>query len=432
MSTHSRLVGCTAVARNYLSYAEVAAEGWRRSHGAHPFVVLVIDDDENRPQVDDGPRFLSPGGIGIPLDEIERLRGIYTLQELTCALKPRLLRYLIGAAGTEAVVYLDADIDVLHSLDDVAELAVRSGVALLPNLLEPPPLDGASPSELEFGFVGMYCSGLLAVGRSGGRFLEWWSSRSRWDCLFAEDVGLHGDQRWLDWVHLYFDHAVIRDPAVNVAHWNLHERPLALSDGVFTVNGALLRSFHFAGFDPLHPTRVSRYRWEAPIRADFGDVSLTRLCQQYAAKLLAAGYEVSRKSPYRYDRSVAGSPLGIWERRVYREALLAAEARGGDPPPGPFDATRTEEFERLIADPRSTGLLSEVALSRLADIRVALNHGAWDRRRIKEAVRGRLARGLVAPRPPLMPCPLSGDRTRTEYARLDLARPSQTVVMDDV
>ena len=430
MSTHLRVVGCTVVARNYLSYAEVAARGWRGSHRGDPFVVLVIDDDRERPAPDDGPRFVSPGSIGIPPNEIERLRGIYTLQELTCALKPRLLQYLIGEAGTDAVVFLDSDIDVFGSMDDVAELAVRSGVALLPNLLEPPPLDGTSPSELEFGFVGMYCSGLIAVGRSAGGFLDWWSSRSRWDCLFAEDVGMHGDQRWLDWVHLYFDHAVIRDPSVNVAHWNLHERPLALSDGLFTVSGAPLRSFHFAGFDPLHPSRVSGYRWQAPFRADLADDSLAHLCRQYAAKLLAAGYEQSRKSPYRYDRSIGGSPLGIWERRVYREALLAAEARGAHLPPSPFDPTRTEEFERLIADPRSTGLLSELALSRLADTRVALNRGAWDRRRIKEAVRGRLARGVVAPRPPLMPYPLSGDRTRTEYGRLDLARSTQTLVME--
>ena len=157
------------------------------------------------------------------------------------------------------------------------------------------------------------------------------------------------------------------------------------------------------------------YPWEAPFRVDLNDVSLVRLCRQYADKLHGAGYEESRTVPYRYDRSVAGSQLGLWERRVYREALLAAEARGDGRVPSPFDPSRTAEFERLLTHPRSAGLLSEVALSRLADSRVALNGGAWNRRRITEAVRGRFGRGLRATRPPWTPHPLPGDRTRAGY-----------------
>jgi hypothetical protein len=412
-----RAVGCTVVARNYLSYAQVAGDGWLRFHPGHPFAVLVIDDDEDRPASDAHCRFLSPRAIGISPHELERLRGIYTVQELTCALKPHLLRFLLGE-GADAVVYVDSDTDILGSMDHVAELAARSGVALSPNLLEPPPLDGRSPSELELAVVGMYCSGLIAVGSSATEFLNWWMSRSRWDCLFAEAAGMHADQRWLDWVHLYFDHAVIRDPALNVAHWNLHERRLAFTDGLFTVNGAPLRSFHFAGFDPLRPYRVTWYRWEAPFRVDLDDVALARLCRQYADKLRGAGYEERRTLPYRYDRSVAGSRLGLWERRVYREALLAAEARGDGRVPSPFDPSRAAEFERLLTNPRSAGLLSEAALSRLADGRVALNGGGWNRRRITEAVRGRFARGLRAPRAPWMPDPRPGDRTRAGYGRV--------------
>ena len=376
--------------------------------------MLLIDADGVRDCSEGGRRFLSPRAIGIPGRELEELRGIYNVQELTCALKPRLLRFLLGE-GADAVVYVDSDTDIHGSLDHVGELAARSGVALSPNMLAPTPLDGRLPSELAIAKVGMYNSGLIAVGASGAEFLDWWASRLRWDCLFAEPVGMHADQRWLDWVPLYFRHAVVRDPGLNVAHWNLHERRLVFADDRFTVNGEPLRSFHFAGFDPLRPERVSQYFWLPYFRIDLDDGALARLCRQYADKLLSAGHEQGRKTPYRYNQSAAGTGLGEWERRVYREALLAAHARGRDDVPSPFDPARSTEFERLLTHPRSAGLFSETALTRLADSRTDIHGGGWNLRRIRDTVQSRLARGLRGPRPPLMPHPLPGDSTLAEY-----------------
>ena len=412
-----RTVGCTVVAQNYLPYAQVVGDGWLRYHSGSPFAVLVVDDDAERPTSGSGHRFLTPSAIGIPPEEMERLRGIYSVAEVTCAVKPRLLQFLLQS-WADAVVYIDSDTDIHGSLHDVAELAAGNGVALSPHLLGPTPMDGRSPSELELSSYGVYNSGFIAVGSGGAKFLEWWASRLEWDCLLAEVGGFHADQRWLDWVPLYFEHAVIRDAAVNVAGWNLHERPLGYTDGRFTVNDAPLRTFHFAGFDPLRPGRLSQYGWQAPPRVDLGGVSLTRLCREYADKLRSAGYDESRKVPYGYDRSAAGTGLGPWERRVYREALLAAEARRARSVPSPFDPARSAEFERLLTNPRSTGLLSEAALKRLADSRVAMTGRGWSRRRIGDAVQSRMARGLLGPRPPWRPYPLPGDRTRAEYERV--------------
>ena len=72
--------------------------------------------------------------------------------------------------------------------------------------------------------AGVFNSGFVAVGQSGRPFLDWWASRLRRDCLFCEPMGVHADQRWLDFVPSYFDHHVLRDPGINVAQWNLHER----------------------------------------------------------------------------------------------------------------------------------------------------------------------------------------------------------------
>jgi hypothetical protein len=392
------MLGCTIVARNYVPYARVVAAGWQRVHPGAPFSVLLLDGDAD--DAIDGATVVTPEQLGLARRSLAQLRGIYGVAEINSALKPHLLRHLLDR-GAEVVVYLDSDTDVHGSLEDVAELARHSGIALTPNVLRPLAADGLSPSEFDLGRVGMYNSGSIAVGCSGGAFLEWWARRTWRDCLFAEDEGLHGDQRCLDWVPVYFDHRLQDDPTLNVAHWNLHERTVGRSGDTFTVDGSPLRTFHFAGFDPEHPDAVTRYEWEAPLRGlREHNPALVDLCRSYAQRLQSAGYRAARRIPYRYGASVAGTPLAGRERAILRELVLACEARGTEMP-DPFDRTRSADFERMLADPAATGLLSVPALERIGHARVGLRH-PWrlvlERRRRRE-----------------IPRPKHADRTREEY-----------------
>jgi hypothetical protein len=281
--------------------------------------------------------------------------------------------------------------DLLGPVHDVAELARVAGVVLSPHLLGPPPRD-AYLTEIDYARYGQYNSGLIAVGRSSSAFLRWWERRTRWDCLFDEPGGLHADQRWLDCVPVYFEHTVSRDAGLNVAAWNLHERPLALDGGRPTAAGAPLRAFHFSGFDPHRPGRVSAH---GPTAYD-DDPVLLDLRRRYAERLLSAGYDAHRAIPYRYGRTAAGRCLGRWERAVYRQALLAVDGHGGFVP-DPFDASCSEDFERMLAQPRSLGVFTEAQLGALENARVRGRGGGWDRRRIATAIDLRVrATGLKA------------------------------------
>jgi hypothetical protein len=376
-------VGCTIVARNDLPYARVLSAAWLEHHRDAPFAVLVVDDGEVSLPEHERLRIVRADELGIEPRELDQMRGIYDVAELTTALKPRLVRHLL-ATGAGAVVHLESDIDLLGSVADVAEVARVSGVALSPHLLGPPPRD-AYLTEIDYAKYGQYNSGLIAVGRAAGAFLDWWEERTRWDCLFDEAGGLHADQRWLDCVPVYFGHAVIRDAGLNVAAWNLHERPPALEDGRPTVAGVPLRAFHFSGFDPHRPERLSRH---GPSPFD-DDPILLDVRSRYARRLLDAGYDEHRTIPYGYGRTAAGTPLGRWERRVYREALLAAGERD-DSVPSPFDAARSREFEQMLARPRSLGIFTEAQLGALENVRVRVRGGGWDRRRVMTAVERRL------------------------------------------
>ena len=67
--------------------------------------------------------------------------------------------------------------------------------------------------------------------------------------------------------------------------------------------------------------------------------------------------------------SAGGRRLDRRERSIYREAVLAAEAREVEPPPNPFDPQRVDDFERLVDDPASLRSLSPQARKRLELVR---------------------------------------------------------------
>jgi hypothetical protein len=350
---HRETAGCTIVAMNYLAYAKVLAESWRRVHPAAPFTALVLDIPEGE---DLALSFeaIGPADLGLDPAELRIQRAVYGPLELATALKPHLLRLLL-ARGRRSAIYLDPDTKLFGSLNDLAAAAVASGVCLVPHVLTPIPLDNRSPSELEIQVTGIFNLGLVAVGDGGVPFLDWWAERLRRHCVMRPQDGLFVDQRWVDWVPSLFSHTISRDPGIDVAFWNLHERRVTSDGPTFTVNGQhLLRHFHFSGFDPAQPRILTSYEvhYPMPFRDGVRDQPAVRdLCATYAEEIDRAGFRETRDLEYGFGRTANGMPLGSWGRTVYREAVLAAEASGARMPPSPFDPGEVTAFERLVGVP---------------------------------------------------------------------------------
>jgi len=363
----TRIIGCTIASASYGSYVRVLAARWHEFHPHLPFCALFVDG--GAPALEEGTRVVSCEDVGLSSAEVEIRRGIYNLREFCLSLKAELLKALL-AEGYDAAVYLDPDTGLYADLEDVGHAAATYGIALAPHLLRPPPRDGLYPSDFEILKTGVFNGGLIAVGRDAKPFLEWWSGHLRRDCLDELGDGFHADQTWLQSIPQYFRYTALFDPTLNVAHWNVHERDLEHVEGRYLVAGKPLRTFHFSQFDPDNPDSLcsreapTRYRVD-PTR----NPTVFQLLREYATELLKAGYRESRALGYAYSASVSGLELGRWERAVYREAVLAAEARGGAPPPSPFDSARVEDFERLVGDPSSLSSLSEPARSRLELLR---------------------------------------------------------------
>ena len=254
---------CTIVARNYLAFARVLAESFLRIHPDSSFTTLVVDAEFGFDPSGEPFNVVTPAQLDLSTEEFHRMAVMYDVTELSTALKPWTLRYLIEN-GADAALYIDPDIQLFSPIDDVAEMVAQHGVALTPHTLHPMPRDNRLPSEADIMGSGVYNLGFIGVGAAAVPFLRWWEERLMRDAISAPEQMLFTDQRWVDFVPSYFDHYIIRDPGFNVAYWNLDARRVTKDGDTFLVNGQPLRFFHFSGYRPETPWILSKYVASSP------------------------------------------------------------------------------------------------------------------------------------------------------------------------
>jgi glycosyltransferase involved in cell wall biosynthesis/SAM-dependent methyltransferase len=342
--------GCTIIARNYLAQARVLAETFREHHPDGRFFVLVIDADG---RVVSGAR--EPFELVIPADlpfgegEFERMAAIYDVQELSTAVKPTFLQYLL-AGGLGDVAYFDPDIAVYARLDGISVLAREHGIVLTPHVTAPMPRDDRPPGEHTILAAGIYNLGFIAVSDGAVEFLDWWGERLRRDCILAPKRGTSFvDQRWVDFVPALYQPWILRDETYNVAYWNLSDRKLTRAGDRWLVNGRPLQFFHFSAYDPRTPYLLSKHQGNSPRILLSQEPGLEAICSEYGDRLFERGYTTAVEQPYGFGGLPSGMRLDRRMRRLYREALLAAERGDGMEPPNPFDDP--EAFVSWLREP---------------------------------------------------------------------------------
>ncbi len=316
------MIACTVVARNYLAQARVLARSFLAHHDDSTIFVLVIDDVNH--ELDDTTEpfaIVRPEELSLP--EFLRMATMYDVTELSTAVKPAFLRYLLARTGSP-VLYLDPDIEVFDRLDEVETLAAAHGLVLTPHLTEPLPTDMRQPADLDILVSGAYNLGFIAVAPRDDviALLAWWHERLVVDCIIDHATGYFVDQRWMDLAPGFVsDLHILRDPGYNVAYWNLSSRRLATEESGYTVNGARLRFMHYSGYDPARPFRLSRHQTREQLAAL---PTVAELFERYGRKVEAerGGDPVGE---YGFGQSADGLKLHGWVRRLYREGVRARE-----------------------------------------------------------------------------------------------------------
>lgn len=280
----------TICARNYAAHAATLAESIRKQHPGSRVSVWLLAE---------GP---IPGCLSniethdvreyLPPKTYAKLRLCYDVVEFCTAIKPFIFQQLF-ANGSDRVVFLDPDIYLFNPLEDVDRLFDENAIGVLtPHSLTPlPPSDGGT-DDFVFLQSGVFNLGFCALRKSErtDEFLDWWWGWLQTHASRDLRTGLFTDQKWLGLVPAYWPEiAVSRDPALNAAFWNLHERSLGKdATGKWTVAGKELGFFHFSGYDPKVPDRLTKYEHQKRYIPTRGSL-LRELLDFYASRLQANG-----------------------------------------------------------------------------------------------------------------------------------------------
>jgi glycosyltransferase involved in cell wall biosynthesis len=247
--------------------------------------------------------------------------GKFNAAQFCNCLKPTFLMRL--------VIYIDTDIAIFHRIDALIAQLDTADLILLPHTISPLPRPEQfwlHPNNADLFNAGLMNAGCFAVNLANTQnFLKTWEQMNFAPGAFYAPTGWQTDQQHLNWA-LVSDcrTAVFRDTAYNVAYWNLHERSLrwdALDGGLnsWSVDGRPLVCFHFSGFDPTDPLRLSRHDQRYSI---YNLPSVAALLEWYAGALFEAEFGKFFAIPYRFDFL----PNGIYLSDFLRTVLKKYEA----------------------------------------------------------------------------------------------------------
>lgn len=308
----------TIVSRNYQAYALTLMQSLAAQHPHSHRYVAVADRDLGIDELADrGFDTIGIDELGLP--DFDAFVFRYDILELNTALKPYVFRWLRKRHSSEALVYLDPDIDVLAPLSSVEDALAQGALAVLTPHLNAPMTDGGHPGELAILGSGTYNLGFVAIGAhpAADALIHWWADKLEFGCVADPAAGLFTDQKWMDLVPgLFPDVRILRDDGCNLAYWNLAQRAVAQRDGHWYANDRPLAFVHYSGVDVDRPQLFSRHQ----DRYRAGNIGALRsLYDDYLRRLASNGHHEYRHKPYAFAVFPDGEHIGRPMRAVYRQ-----------------------------------------------------------------------------------------------------------------
>jgi hypothetical protein len=283
-------IAFTLCSNNYLAQAKTLGDSLLKHNSDIYFIIGLVDKLD--PAIDYS--FFRPHEIlaysDLNFREFDGMVERYNIVEFNTAVKPYYIDYFFASYPECTVYYIDPDIEIFDSFEDLSEILAKGyDFILTPHLVEP--RIEQSKFEKQVLNVGIYNLGFITIKKSiiSQFFVDWWKARLEFDCKINFGKGLFVDQIWINYLPSFYDNVfILRDPGYNMGYWNFAERTLSTHDGRFIVNEQYrLRFFHFSNFNPLSPTVLCKYLdYSFEARPD-----LVEIYKNYAATLLNNQYE---------------------------------------------------------------------------------------------------------------------------------------------
>lgn len=322
----------TVTGLNYLPKALVMIASLKK-HVPEAQVLVLLADASPALVKQVQERFPDIAFIGcdvLQLPALAAMRGYYDALEFCSACKIVLLDYAFKTMQASEYFFLDPDMLVLG--DITAPTRARgTDIAVTYHSMAPFPDDGHVPNDQEIVLSGVVNGGFIYMknGATARAALDFMLSKipSRW--FVAPALGMYGDQQWLSLLVPYFGADVLRNKGINIAYWNLHERPMRALGERITAGGDTALLFHFSGFAmegegvlTVHSKRV----FDAETQA-----VLTPFIHHYRAQLADAAQSLTGL-PSQGDISFSRLPLNTRVNHVKKQYRLtyptSAELRG--------------------------------------------------------------------------------------------------------
>jgi hypothetical protein len=309
----------TSITNNYLPKARVLGKSLKKYHPDWKFIVVISE-----PLPDSILLSEEPFDHIITIDQLD-IPNYYSwvfshnVMEICTAAKGPAAKYIIEKLNAEKLIYLDPDIAVLYSLKEISELLDNNPIILTPHQTKAEKnYQDILANEVCFLKHGIYNLGFFAVRNQGQgkEFINWYCDRLLYFCYIDFDYGLYTDQRWCDLVPVLFDALfILRDPAYNVARWNISQRTITRdSNNDFFADGHPIRFFHFSGHDSGQgPQEVSKYFPKEHV--------LFELWNWYSGQLIDNGQKIYGELPWKYNFFSDGTKIENEMRLTYRRRL---------------------------------------------------------------------------------------------------------------
>ena len=358
----------TIVAKNYIGLAQILNNSISKYNKDIDFYIFVADEFEQYPENLPSNVYVAKNILGYTEKEWQDMTFKYDLTEFCTSIKPACFQWIFNK-GYEYAIYMDPDIYVFSSIDNIFNKLSLYDVALTPQI-----------AGIHTNYTGehpewaMNVNGIFNLGFCGMRnteisqtVLSWWKHRLKNECFTDRSVGNFTDQKWMDWLpgflgneHLYVFHSL----GMNIAPWNFFEREIFKENGTLKVKYRTkdcpqrsdeLLFMHFAGYDyeKLKNGIVSRKRIEN--LTEYEDLSLATEIYKGALVKERNTFDSFIKEKYSYSTFDNGVNILSFHRRLYHGLSKEEDISN------PFSTGKKSFFQRC----KQKGILEEGKIDKL-------------------------------------------------------------------
>lgn len=310
----------TSICMNYLPKALVLGDSLKKHDKDIKFCIVLVEKEipKEWPKIADEivDEVILAKDLGFK--DFDKFIFKHSIVEASTSIKGQALVYFLNE--DEKVAYIDPDIKIYKSLNELSQLLDNNDIILTPHLTIPE----KNKMDIEFNELcalqhGVYNLGFLAVKNSeeGLKFAKWWRDRLNLFCYDDIPRGIFTDQRWIDLAPAYFNVYILKNPGYNMAPWNLSTRRLNLQSNKIVVNNEYeLVFFHFSGFDSgANEVVFNKY---VPNKTEY----IYKLRDEYIDEMNHYGQNELGNHKWSYDFYTNGEMISEEVRIIYRNHLL--------------------------------------------------------------------------------------------------------------